>query len=125
MRLENGILIYDIEALSPYSENTIAIITNADDSIFPNKAATIDSVFNYVQLGDDLQDGLFPWIIIATNVTASYTESYSFELAEGGGEAVIAELSLLPMISAAVVPAVLLTGSSDSAPSGTGAAFRN
>ncbi|KAK6063073.1 GPI anchored dioxygenase [Seiridium cupressi] len=90
MRLENVILIYDIEALSPYSENTIAIITNANDSIFPNKAATIDPVFNYVQLGDDLQDGLSPWIIIATNITASYTESYSFELAEDGGEAVIA-----------------------------------
>jgi len=43
-------LIYDIEALYPYNTNTIAITTNEDDSIFPNEAATIDPVFNYVRL---------------------------------------------------------------------------
>ncbi|KAI4602955.1 hypothetical protein KJ359_008176 [Pestalotiopsis sp. 9143b] len=83
-------LIYDVEALSPYSDNTIEITTNADDSIFPNEAATIDPVFNYIQLGEDLQDGLFAWITIAVNVSASYSESYSFELTEGGGVAVTA-----------------------------------
>ncbi|KAF7535675.1 hypothetical protein G7054_g5190 [Neopestalotiopsis clavispora] len=83
-------LIYDIEALAPYNENTIDITTNADDSIFPNEAATIDPVFNYIQLGDDLQDGLFAWITIAVNVSASYSESYSFELTSGGGVAVTA-----------------------------------
>ncbi|KAH8886430.1 putative extracellular dioxygenase [Thozetella sp. PMI_491] len=80
-------LIYDIEALYPYNTNTITITENADDSIFPNEAATIDPVFNYVQLGDSLEDGLFAWVTVAINTTATYTESYSFELTQDGGEA--------------------------------------
>ncbi|KAK9774067.1 putative Intradiol ring-cleavage dioxygenase [Seiridium cardinale] len=85
-------LSYDIEALSPYSENIIVIITSADDSIFPNEAATIEPMFNYVQLSDDLRDGLSPWITVAINVTASYTECYIFALTEDGGEAVTAAM---------------------------------
>ncbi|KAH8194732.1 hypothetical protein TruAng_011107 [Truncatella angustata] len=111
-------LIYDIEALSPYNENTISITDNADDSIFPNEAATIDPVFNYVQLGDDLQDGLFAWITIAINVTASYTESYSFELTEDGGEAVAAgsDIGGSGGSSGGSAP----SGATGAAPSGTG-----
>lgn len=72
-----------------------------------------------MQLGDDLQDGLFAWITIAINVTASYTESYSFELTEDGGEAATASSDVGGGGAAGGGGAP--SGSSGAAPSGTGA----
>lgn len=36
---------------------------------------TSDPVFNYVYIGDDLSDGLFTWILIGINPSASYSKS--------------------------------------------------
>jgi hypothetical protein len=38
-------------------------------------------------LGDDLSDGLFGWITIAVNVSATYDPNYSFIYTASGGEA--------------------------------------
>jgi protocatechuate 3,4-dioxygenase beta subunit len=73
-------LIAEVEATYPYNTNTIALTTNAEDHVFGEQETagmTSDPVFEYVLLGDDLSDGLFGWITIAVNVSATYDPSYS------------------------------------------------
>jgi hypothetical protein len=84
-------LTTEVEALSPYSTNTVTLTTNAEDRVFGEQETadtTSDPVFNYVFLGDSVEDGLFTWIIVGIDTTASYTPTYSFELTEDGGVAV-------------------------------------
>lgn len=80
-------LIYEIEATSPYSENTVSITTNEDDRVFSDETSgsTSDPVLSYVRLGDSLSDGLFGWITIAVNRTATYDPNYSFVYTSDGG----------------------------------------
>ena len=73
-------LIAEVEATYPYNTNTVALTTNAEDRVFGEQetaGTTSDPVFEYVLLGDDLSDGLFGWITIAVNVSATYDPSYS------------------------------------------------
>jgi hypothetical protein len=83
-------IINEIEATAPYSSNTVAITENADDRVVGNEVTNTDSdpFFNYVYLGDSVEDGLFGWITIGINTSASYTPTYSFEYTEEGGVAV-------------------------------------
>ena len=84
-------LIEEVEATSPYSTNTITQTTNEEDRVFGEQETedtTSDPVYNYVYVGDDVSDGLFGWLIIGINTSASYTPTYSFELTSGGGVAV-------------------------------------
>ncbi|KAI0973031.1 Intradiol ring-cleavage dioxygenase [Xylaria arbuscula] len=84
-------LIDEVEATAPYSTNTQSLTTNADDHVFgeqETEGSDSDPVFNYVYIGDDVTDGLFSWILIGINTTASYTPTYSFEFTSGGGVAV-------------------------------------
>ncbi|KAF3765446.1 aromatic compound dioxygenase, partial [Cryphonectria parasitica EP155] len=75
-------LIYAVEATYPYSLNTIPLTLNADDQILLSETDDVDSdsdpFIEYAYLGDDLSDGLFGWITIAVNVTASYDPTYRF-----------------------------------------------
>lgn len=83
-------LIDAVEATSPYNTNTQPLTTNAEDHVFgeqETEGTTSDPVFNYVYLGDDVSDGLFTWIVVGINVSASYTPTYSFQLTEDGGVA--------------------------------------
>ncbi|RAH46495.1 intradiol ring-cleavage dioxygenase [Aspergillus brunneoviolaceus CBS 621.78] len=83
-------LINAVEATSPYNENTVTLTTNAEDRVFSDETenSTSDPVLNYVYIGDDLSDGLFGWITIAVNVSATYDPNYSFIYTSSGGEAV-------------------------------------
>ncbi|PSR90328.1 Intradiol ring-cleavage dioxygenase [Coniella lustricola] len=85
-------LIDLVEATSPYNTNTNPVTTNAEDRVFGEQEtedSTSDPVFNYVYFSeDDLSEGLFTWILVGINTTASYTPTYSFELTSGGGVAV-------------------------------------
>ena len=47
-----------------------------------------DPMLNYVLLGETVSDGLFMWISLAVNSTATYTASPASELAADGGHAV-------------------------------------
>jgi hypothetical protein len=86
-------LIYDVEATYPYNANNITITTNADDRVFSTETVdtSSDPVFEYVYLGASLSDGLFGWVTIAVNVSATYDPNYSFvwtadgSVAETGG----------------------------------------
>lgn len=82
-------LINAVEATSPYNTNTISITENADDRVIGNEVSDTDSdpFFSYVYLGDSLEDGLFGWITIGINTSATYSPNYSFEYTEAGGVA--------------------------------------
>ncbi|GAW02906.1 extracellular dioxygenase [Lentinula edodes] len=87
-------LINDVEATYPYNTNTIVITENVDDRVFSTETedTTSDPVLEYVYLGSNLSDGLFAWVTIAVNTSATYDPNYSFvwtsdgSIAESGGE---------------------------------------
>lgn len=83
-------LIYEVEATAPYNTSDVDITLNEDDHVVIVETATdSDPFFNYVRLGDSIEDGLFGWVTIGINVSAAYdTATYSFELTEDGGIAV-------------------------------------
>ncbi|KAL4998474.1 Intradiol ring-cleavage dioxygenase [Aspergillus recurvatus] len=83
-------LIYAVEATEPYSTNTVAITTNEEDRVFSDETSgtTSDPVFNYVYLGDSLEDGLLGWVTVAVDLSAEYSPAYSFVWTESGSEAV-------------------------------------
>jgi protocatechuate 3,4-dioxygenase beta subunit len=80
-------LITEVESTYPYNTNTITITENADDRVFlaETENTTSDPVINYVFLGDDVSDGLFGWVTIAVDTSASYDPKYSFVLTSSGG----------------------------------------
>jgi hypothetical protein len=82
-------LIDAVEATYPYNTNTITLTTNAEDRVFADETADTETVpvFEYVYLGDSLEDGIFGWITIAVNVSATYDPNYSFVYTESGGVA--------------------------------------
>lgn len=65
------------EATWPYNTNNITQTTNAEDRVFGEETedTTSDPVFEYVYLGNDIADGLFGWLTIGINVSASYDPS--------------------------------------------------
>jgi protocatechuate 3,4-dioxygenase beta subunit len=83
-------IIDAVESTYPYNTNNITITTNSEDRVFSDETANSDSdpVFEYVYLGDSLEDGLFGWLTIAVNVSATYDPNYSFIYTASGGEAV-------------------------------------
>ncbi|KAF2165734.1 hypothetical protein M409DRAFT_36863 [Zasmidium cellare ATCC 36951] len=80
-------IISKVEATYPYNMNNISITENAVDHVFTVETTntTSDPVFNYAYLGDELADGLFGWITIVVNTSATYDPGYSFVLTEEGG----------------------------------------
>ncbi|KAJ5792662.1 uncharacterized protein N7503_008640 [Penicillium pulvis] len=79
-------LIYEVERTYPYSTNTVPITPNSRDRLFLDEVegTTSDPVFNYVKLGDDIRDGIFAWISVAVNISASYDPSHEWTLTEHG-----------------------------------------
>ncbi|SJX64349.1 uncharacterized protein SRS1_21006 [Sporisorium reilianum f. sp. reilianum] len=82
-------LISQVEATSPYTENTQTLTTNEEDFIFDQEAASdgSDPVLEYVLLGDKVEDGIFAWTTIAVDVDANYTTSAASRWTEDGGVA--------------------------------------
>jgi hypothetical protein len=72
-------LVYEIERTYPYCTNTVPITPNSLDRLFLDEVegTTSDPVFNYVKLGEDVQDGIFAWISVAVNLSASYDPSHN------------------------------------------------
>ena len=82
-------LINAVESTYPYNTNTIDITENADDRVVGDEVADTESdpFFNYVYLGNSLEDGLFGWVTIGVNLSATYSPNYSFEYTDDGGVA--------------------------------------
>lgn len=77
-----------VELLSPYNTNTNTVTLNADDKVVIAETAvngTSDPFFNYVQLGDDLEDGFLAWIVLGINTTLSSTINPAAVYYAGGG----------------------------------------
>jgi hypothetical protein len=70
---DSRLVIYAVEATCPYNTNNVSLKTNADDRVFglETEDTTADPIFEYVYLGSDLSDGLFGWVMIGVNVSAS------------------------------------------------------
>lgn len=80
-------LISQVEATSAYSSNTQALTTNAEDMILSQEAANIDPFLEYVLLGNSIEDGVFAWIAMGVNASASNTVQAAVNFGEGGGVA--------------------------------------
>lgn len=67
----------------------MTLTTNAEDRVFADETADTETVpvFEYVYLGDSLEDGIFGWVTIAVNVSATYDPNYSYVYTEEGGVA--------------------------------------
>lgn len=70
-------LVQSVEATVPYTSNTAGYTTPMQDGWMLEEATTdYDPFVEYVQLTDDIADGLLAWITIAVNTTADYTSKY-------------------------------------------------
>ncbi|KAI1753348.1 Intradiol ring-cleavage dioxygenase [Xylaria castorea] len=64
----------EVEAASPYNQNTQALTTNDEDMWSILQAdESFDPIPQFVYLGDSIEDGLFAWIQIGINGSADYT----------------------------------------------------
>jgi protocatechuate 3,4-dioxygenase beta subunit len=81
-------LIFQVEAVTPYSTNTQTLTTNADDSIMSSESENnVDPVMEYTLLGDSVEDGLFAWLAFGMNTTyADYITPAATLYASGGVE---------------------------------------
>ncbi|GMG01345.1 unnamed protein product [Aspergillus oryzae var. brunneus] len=80
-------LIYKVEATYPYNTNKVSITTNADDHVVQDETedSASDPFFEYAFLGDALEDGIYAWVTLGVNVSASYDTSYASLLTSSGG----------------------------------------
>uniref|UniRef100_A0A060T6K3 ARAD1B19426p n=1 Tax=Blastobotrys adeninivorans TaxID=409370 RepID=A0A060T6K3_BLAAD len=80
-------LISEVEATYPYTENTATITKNADDDILQTETedTASDPFLEYALLGDSINDGIFAWVTLGVNVSASYDTSYAASLTSSGG----------------------------------------
>lgn len=73
-------------SVEPYTENTIEIVDNADDRVFATETENeSDPVFNYVKLGEDVEDGIFSWINIGVDLSNDYEATYAAIYSQDGG----------------------------------------
>lgn len=90
-------LINAVEATAPYNTNTIAITENIDDRVFATESANdSDPVFNYVLLGDTVEDGIFGWVVMGIDTTGNYTWSAASKYTADGGVALDSTSSEIP-----------------------------
>lgn len=80
-------LLTEVQAVAPYSTNTQTQTTNAEDNIMAQEGANFDPVVEYVLLGDSVAQGIFAWISIGINGTASNTVQAAATFGESGGVA--------------------------------------
>lgn len=80
-------LISLVEATAPYNTNTQELTTNAEDSILGEEAADMDPFVEWIQLGDDITDGVMAWISIGIDPTADDEISSAATIYKDGGVA--------------------------------------
>ncbi|KAI9930669.1 hypothetical protein ASPWEDRAFT_106723 [Aspergillus wentii DTO 134E9] len=82
-------LISQVEATYPYNTSTVDITKNADDHVVQDETedSNSDPFFKYAYLGDSIEDGLFAWVTMGVNVSASHdsSASYAATLTSSGG----------------------------------------
>ncbi|KAH6643303.1 Intradiol ring-cleavage dioxygenase [Truncatella angustata] len=86
-------LIQAVEATSPYSTNAIPFTSwEIDGWMLEEATSDYDPFVEYVQLSENLEDGILAWITVAldlsSNHSANVTNSAAAHYYEGGGVAV-------------------------------------
>ncbi|KAH6656539.1 Intradiol ring-cleavage dioxygenase [Truncatella angustata] len=83
-----------VELLEPYNANTKQVTLNKDDRVFAAEVENDnDPVFNYVLIGDTIEDGFLAWLTLGVDTTlrstinpaAIYYEDGGVEQGNGGG----------------------------------------
>lgn len=78
----NEVLRTAVEDTYPYTTNTQAVTSNAEDMWSIGQAdSAYDPFPEYLYLGEGLDDGLFAWIQIGINTTADYTDNDYYSIA--------------------------------------------
>lgn len=82
-------LISKVESTYPYNTSTVAITKNIDDHVVQDETedSASDPFFEYALLGDSIEDGVFAWVTLGVNASASYDSdaSYAAYLTSKGG----------------------------------------
>lgn len=81
-------LVKEVEANAPYTSNTIAYTSMEDDGWELDEATPdYDPFAEYVQLTDDVNDGLLAWITIGLDLSSDHTANLTAaaNYYEGGG----------------------------------------
>ncbi|BCS29345.1 intradiol ring-cleavage dioxygenase [Aspergillus puulaauensis] len=81
-------LIDKVSQTYPYTQNPYIPIGNAFDDTFHQETAysASDPVFHYEYLGETLADGLFMWVRVGVNASASWPSEQSFVYGADGGK---------------------------------------
>lgn len=77
-----------VELTSPYNTNTNEVTQNVDDKVVIAETevdGTSDPFFNFVQLGDSIEDGFLAWIVLAIDTTTQSTLNAAAEYYASGG----------------------------------------
>ena len=79
-------LIDEVEKAYPYNTNDLPRTPNARDWLFREEieGTSSDPILNYVRLGEKIEDGIFAWISVAVNVSASLDPGYRWRFTDHG-----------------------------------------
>ena len=80
-------LLTRVGTTSPYNTNTQTLTTNDDDFILAQEAADTDPFVDYLQLTDDITDGILAWIRIGMDLTEDEDITAAATHYESGGVA--------------------------------------
>lgn len=70
-------LVKEVETTYPYTTNTVAYTTPTEDGWMLEEATTdYDPFVDYIQLTDDISDGVLAWITVGVNMTADNSDEY-------------------------------------------------
>lgn len=78
-------LIAAVSETAPYNTNTQELTLNSEDSILSEETETMDPFIQYVQISDNIEDGIMAWISLGIDPTAdSEVSSAGTHYASGG-----------------------------------------
>ena len=84
-------LIAKVEALEPYNTNQVEITTNEEDRVLAGETegTNSDPVFEYMFVDQEMgvEGGIFSWVTIGVDTSATYNTSYAALLTAEGGVA--------------------------------------
>ncbi|KAK8119708.1 uncharacterized protein PG998_004334 [Apiospora kogelbergensis] len=80
-------LLNRVEAVEPYASNHARWTKNAQDFLLAVGLMTSDPLMQYVQLGENLEDGVLAWLSFGVNTTYSKKAYVAATLYEDGGKA--------------------------------------
>lgn len=92
-------LVKAVEATEPYTQNTIAYTTwEVDGWMLEEATAEYDPFVEYVQLSEDIEDGLLAWITVALDLSSDHSSNLTAaaHYYETGGVAVSGSSKGLP-----------------------------